>query len=176
MCLLSFKLSGVYRRLWLATNPVVYPPCLLPNYKKPLLKTVKTDRTLMSAWAQGKNGIQNWPYHIDAFKRSTKPGNLLSFYHLINPLLSIWSICVWFEILTMFYFWSMFDRFKVIWSNKNVGLSTIVELFDLAITRLHAVGINGHGGKCNDIVLCLASPWHLSIFVSESVRLLSEHC
>jgi len=52
----------------------------------------------------------------------------------------------------------MFDRFKVIWSNENVGLSTIVELFDLAITRLHAVGINGHGGKCNDIVLCLASP------------------
>ena len=27
---------------------------------------------------------------------------------------------------------------------KTVGLGTIVELFDLAITRLHAVGIKGH--------------------------------
>ena len=41
---------------------------------------------------------------------------------------------------------------------KTVGLSTIVELFDLAITRLHAVGIKGHAGKCNNSVLCLASP------------------
>jgi len=41
---------------------------------------------------------------------------------------------------------------------KTVGLGTIVELFDLAITRLHAVDIKGHVGKCNNIVLCLASP------------------
>ena len=31
-------------------------------------------------------------------------------------------------------------------------------IFNLAITRLHAVGINGHAGKWNDIIVCLASP------------------
>ena len=46
------------------------------------------------------------------------------------------------------------DRMKTI----GLGLGSIVELFDLAITRLHAVGIKGHAGKCNNIVLYLASP------------------
>jgi len=64
--------------------------------------------------------------------------------------------------------WSMFDCFEGVWSNENcrfrflvglVGLGTIVELFDLAMTRLQAVGIKGHAGMCNNIVLCLASPW-----------------
>jgi len=41
---------------------------------------------------------------------------------------------------------------------KTVGLGKIVELFDLAMTRLHAVGIKGHAGMCNNIVLWLASP------------------
>ena len=43
------------------------------------------------------------------------------------------------------------DRMKI------VGLGKIVELFDLAMNRLHAVGIKGHAGMCHNIVL-LASP------------------
>ena len=41
---------------------------------------------------------------------------------------------------------------------KTVGLGKIIQLFDLAMTRLHAVGIKGHAGMCINIVLCLASP------------------
>ena len=166
--LLPFKLLGVYCRLWIATNPVVY------SIHYAFFRTVRSRCSKPSRQERNtKLTLSYW-----RFQALYKTRELFTILPLNQPSAVdvVYMHLIWNINDDLSIFWSMFDRFEGVWSNENVGLSTIVELFDLAITRPHDVGINGHAGMCNDIVLCLASPWHLSIFLSESVRLLSEHC